>query len=255
MAVPQYRLISFDRQMGVGVTGSMQATISAVAKCNGPSAPYCLPNEMICAEIGRFIRLPVPPCGIIYAPSATVKTWFATLDFNLAGNRLPPVDPLRCVKELPELSAGLLLFDILVGNCDRHGHNFAVDFAAASPRMSVFDHSHALFGPDAGGAAARFADLSDRLAISGASKTRGNRHCLLDVIASDAHFGNWFGRISSIPDFLIADLCRDAQELGATLVEANLAADFLKYRRDNLQKIVTDHRGEFRAIRQWSLIQ
>lgn len=53
----------------------------------------------------------------------------------------------------------------------------------------------------------------------------------------------------------IADLCHDAQELGATEVEANLAADFLKYRRDNLRKIVTDHRGEFRAIRQWSLIQ
>ena len=156
--------------------------------------------------------------------------------------------------ELAELSAGLLLFDVLIGNSDRHRGNFAVDWSVAPPRMSVFDHSHALFGSQANGAESRLRDLQDRLAISGAPPTNGNRHCLLDVVADDGHFGQWFARIGSIPDFLIADLCRDAAELGATQAEAGLAADFLKRRRDNIKKIVADHRNEFKAIRQWSLL-
>jgi hypothetical protein len=240
--------------LGVGVTGSWQATISVVAKCNGVNAPYYVPNELICAEIGRFIRLPIPPCGIIDAPKAQVKTWFASLDFNLAGNSLPPVDTAKCLTNLPFLSAGLLLFDILIGNSDRHRSNFAVDFSVAPPRMSIFDHSHALLGFQSNMADARLRDLKERLAITGGPHTKGNRHCLLDAVPGDDHFREWLERIGSIPDFLIVDLCHDASELGATQAEADLAADFLKSRRDNMKKIIEDHRGEFRAIRQWSLI-
>jgi hypothetical protein len=254
MPVNQYRLISFDRQMGIGVAGSMQATISAVAKANSPSAPYCVPNELICAELGRFLRLPVPPCGIIHAPDAPVTTWFASLDFNLAGSSLPPVDAGRCVTELPQLSAGLLAFDILVANCDRHRKNFAVDFSLSPPRMAVFDHSHALMGYEPGKGADRLRDLQDRLAISGGSHTRGNRHCLLDLISTDDHFGLWLERIRAIPDFLIEDLCRDAADLGASREEAQFAADFLRARRDNIAGLIKSHQNEFRAIRQWRLI-
>lgn len=48
------------------------------------------------------------------------RYWFASLDFNLTGITLLPVDVTQCVNLLPELSAGLLLFDILIANCDRH---------------------------------------------------------------------------------------------------------------------------------------
>jgi hypothetical protein len=254
MAALQYRLISFDRQMGVGVAGSMQATISAVAKCNSPAVPYCVPNELICAAIGRFIGLPIPPCGLIHAPTAAVTTWFASLDFNLAGDSLPPVDPVRCFNELPRLSAGLLLFDVLIGNCDRHRGNFAVDFSVQPPRMSVFDHGHALFGYEAGKAADRLRDLRCRLSITGGAYTKGHRHCLLDIIKTDDDFGDWISRIRSIPDFLVADLCQDAVGIGATEAESQLASDFLKYRRDNMRDIISNHQSEFRAIQQWRLL-
>ena len=43
----RYRIVAFGQQVGIGVAGSYWATIGAVAKCNGPNAPYCIPNEWI----------------------------------------------------------------------------------------------------------------------------------------------------------------------------------------------------------------
>ena len=167
-----YRVIAFGRQVGIGVAGSYYLSISAVAKCNSASTPYCIPNELICAELGRFLGLPIPPAGIVHAPAAKPGHWFASLDFNLTGNALPPVEPTRCCAELPRLAAGLLLFDALVANCDRHRQNFSIDFLASPPAMNVFDHSHALFGFRDGQGVARLAELRDRLGMSGPAYRR-----------------------------------------------------------------------------------
>jgi hypothetical protein len=253
MNIGKYRIVEFGQQIGIGVAGSFHVSISAVGKCNGPSVPYCLPNELICAEIGRFLCLPVPPAGIIHSSTATPTDWFATLNFNLTNTSLPPVDAARCVAELPDLATGLLLFDSLIANCDRHRGIFSVDFLATPPRMNVFDHSHALFGFQTGNATQRLTDLRDRLAMSGGTHTRGNRHCLLDAISSDQFFGKWLDRISALPDFLIDELCHAAVGLGIVENEASAASDFLKYRRTNLRRIIDQHRSEFRGIRQWSL--
>lgn len=252
MAAQPYRLVTVGQQMGIGVAGSMQVQLGAVGKANGPAAPYCIPNEMICAELGRFLRLPIPPWGIVRtAPTAPV--WFASMDFNLAGNSLPPVDPVQCHTALPRESVGLLLFDILVANCDRHRGNFAVDYLTTPPVMSVFDHSHALFGYVAGNGQGRLQELRDRLGCSGGSRTGPNRHCMLDVISGDNDFAGWVGRIRALPDFFIEEVCRDAGEFGLNPGEVNEASSFLKHRRDNLMAIVQSHKTEFTAIQQWSL--
>jgi hypothetical protein len=253
MAAQQYRLMTYGQQMGIGVAGSLQVQLAAVAKTNGPNAPYCIANELICAELGRFLRLPIPPCGIVRTANALQPVWFASMDFNLTGNTLPPVDPARCYAALPRESAGLLLFDILTANCDRHRGNFAVDHSTSPPAMSVFDHSHALFGYVAGGGRGRLQDLRDRLGCSGGSRTGPNRHCMLDVVSADTEFGGWRERIAALPDFFIEGLCRDTAELGVTTEEVEEAIGFLKHRRDNLSVIIQNHRAEFRAIQQWSL--
>lgn len=251
MPTNQYRLISLDRQIGIGVAEAQQVTISAAAKMNTPQAPYCVANELICGELGRFLCLPVPPCGIVCQNNG--PAWFASMDFNLTGNSLPPVDPQRCVAVLPDASAGLLLFDILIGNCDRHRRNFAVDYSSKEPRMSIFDHSHALFGYETGKAKERLKLLRDRLSISGGTHTRGNRHCLLDEISSDNNFRQWIDRILKLPDYLIEGLCKDAVNFGVTVDESDEATLFLKYRRENLQTIILNNKTEFRRITQWSL--
>jgi hypothetical protein len=84
MARGKYRIMAFGSQVGIGVAGSWHATIGAVAKSNGPDVPYCIPNELISAEVGRFLQLPIPPSGLMHSAGANPPDWFASLDFNLA---------------------------------------------------------------------------------------------------------------------------------------------------------------------------
>ena len=250
-----YRIESVGRQLGIGVAGSYYVQLSAVAKENVPAAPYCIPNELVCGELGRFLRLPVPPVGIVSQAGGGPR--FASLDFNLTGNSLPPVNVARCVQALPSLSAGLLLFDIWVANCDRHAENFSVDFLGLPPRMNIFDHSHALFGYADGQGATRLAMLQDRLGISWNTNhpvdSGRHRHCLLDAVGTDQHFAHWLDRIQATPDFYIEEVCRDAEPYGLTSAEVSAAIGFLKSRRDGLRRIIHDHRAEFTSIHSWSL--
>ncbi len=250
----RYRITLLGLPLGAGVSDSQIVSIPGVAKKNCPNAPYCVANEVVCGEIGRFLGLSVPPAGVFYPPKGN-DLFFASLDFNLTGNTLPPVNATRCVEVLPQESTGLLLFDILIANSDRHGRNFSVDYSPKPPKMNVFDHGHAMFGKDAGEGAARLARLRDRLAISAGSHTAGNRHCLLDQVNTDAHFGRWIERIRQIPDYVIEDLCSELPSLGCTKAEAAAAEDFLKHRRGKLAQIVEENRAQFTGIRSWRLFR
>jgi hypothetical protein len=255
MADRIYKIESLGRQLGIGAAGSRYALLSAVVKSNGPNAPYCLPNELICCKLGRFLGLPVPPVGMVAQPGGSPV--FASLDFNITGNALPPVDVARCVHLLPWLSAGLLLFDIWVANLDRHPANFSVDFLSSPPAMNVFDHSHALLGYNSGAAVARLTALRDRLGVSwktGDPIASGrHRHCLLDAVKTDDHFAAWHDRIKATPDFYIKDKCEAAISCGASREEADAAIGFLLHRRDTLLSIVGNNRTEFTAINTWRL--
>lgn len=249
-----YRIESVGSQLGIGVAGSRYVTLSAVAKENS-EAPYCIPNELICGELGRFLRLPVPPSGIVSLASG--GPLFASLNFNLAGNSLPPVNVANCVRVLPKLSTGLLLFDIWVANCDRHTANFSVDFLSNPPQMNIFDHSHALFGYAPGHGETRLLKLRDRLGISWTTNNHvdsgRHRHCLLDAVDDDDHFAFWLERIRATPDFYIEEVCKDAEPYGLTAQEVTAAIDFLKARRDNMESIISNHHPEFTAIQFWRL--
>jgi hypothetical protein len=121
--------------------------------------------------------------------------------------------------------------------------------------MNIFDHGHALFGKDAGQGVARFERLRDRLAISAGSRTQGNRHCILDQIETDAHFGHWLDRIRCVPDFVIEDLCDVLPGLGCSRKEADAAIDFLKHRREHLGEIIEENKAQFTRIRSWRLFR
>jgi|SRR5215471_13835115 len=250
----RYRIVYFGPPIGSGVGESHFVTVHAVAKTNTSGAPYCVANEVVCGELGRFVGLPVPPGGVVYSPKG-LQLFYASLSFNLADNALPPVNTTECVRLLPQLSAGLLLFDILIANADRHGRNFSVDFSTRPPTMNIFDHGHALFGKDAHQGVARLERLRDRLAISAGSRTQGNRHCILDQINTDAHFGYWLDRIRNVPNFVIEDLCEELSGLSCTSKEATAAADFLKYRRLNLDRIIEANKNQFTGISSWRLFR
>ncbi len=249
MAILTHRLLSEGKQVGIGATGAMFVTLSGVAKTSGPSAPYCLANEVVCADLGRVLGLPVPPYTIIELPvkqpdrPQPVKA-FSSLDFNLQGVALPPVNPVECVRLLPDLCTGLILFDILVLNGDRHAGNLNLD-TTGHPRLTVFDHSHALLGTTAGQAAQHLAGVGATIGIGG--------QCLLAHLTTDQHMQKWLGRIEQIPDFMIDDLATAATDLGCSGDEATALASFLKARRSNIRQIIQAHQASFPGIAQWSL--
>ncbi len=214
---------------------------------NSKVLKYCVPNEHICAEIGRYLCLPIPPSGLCYLKGHDPEDWFASLNFNLTSSSLPPIDPAKTFQLLPFESTGLILFDILIGNGDRHRNNFSVDFSLTPPRMSVFDHSHALFGHQNGKGSERLNNGREDMLIGG--------HCLLAFILNDKHFGEWISRINSLPDYLIDQACEATVPLGMiTTAEALSAQSFLKHRRQNIKNIVTKNQTAFTAVTSWTLI-
>ena len=261
-----------SRVAGDGVLKSYHASLRVIAK-NNAEARYCISNEFICAEVGRFIGLPVPPCGVVYAHGHAAKYWFASLNFNLTADELPPADTDECVGQHPDLSTGLVLFDIWIANPDRHKKNLSFDLSEKPPRMSVFDHSHALFGIENGQGIQRLNNLRDKLVISEATPASQRqpsqgvvtpylgivaaqkRHCLLDKLATDTFFNKWCDRIAAVPMYLIKDVCDSTVDFGMiTPEEADAARDFLAYRSRNIHELVANNRHEFTAIKQWSIL-
>lgn len=214
-------------------------------------SPYCVVNELIAAELGTFLRLPIPPFAITYADRH--RCFFSSLDFNFDRDELPPVEPDLCWTHLPSLTTGVLLFDILIANEDRHDQNLVVDKVSRPKVMRVFDHDQALLG--GGGklkGVARLQKLTHRLGVTGGTVTGGNRHCLLDVVSSTRHFPTWLQRIDDIPDWLINESCDAARGLGINNREAKDLAESLRIRRNTLPELIDKNRAEFTAIEQWS---
>lgn len=239
---------------GEGGSGSRFASIPAIVKENSAASPYCIPNEHICQRVAQALCLPVA-AGTILGREWGRAPSYASLDFNHQLSSLPPVDTDECVSRLPGLSTGLLLFDILVANCDRHRKNFAVDFLRDPPAMHIFDHDLALFGYQEGAGSDRLTALRDALGISGGAYSRdGNRHCLLDKLTTDSHFAVWLERIRALPDYLLDAACEGAVGHGVVVEEARAASAFLKHRRDHLEGILKAHRDQFRAILTWRLV-
>lgn len=253
MRAQKFRIVSVARQLDLGSTDTYVVNLEGYAKYDNQAVPYCVANEYICAELARYLRLPVPASGILASPEVQIaQTWFCSLDFNLTGDNLPPVNVQRCVDELPFESAGLLLFDILVANRDRHAGNFSVAFVPKPAQMSVFDHGHALFGTVAGQGIHRLKSMTGRLAITGGELTSGHRHCLLDAIHDARCFGEWCDRIRSIPRFLLHEICSSVVD-SVTLDESRAAEIFLRRRKEQIGRLLKQNRAEFKSIETWGL--
>jgi hypothetical protein len=239
----------------VGATAANTACRPSMGKVNAylkdsKTLKYCIPNEHICAEIARHIGLPVPASTICRKDGSPPDYYFASMNFNLTSSVLPPIDPAQCVAAVGFDSVGVVLFDILVANNDRHIQNLSLDTSQPMPRLTVFDHSHAFFGHVDGQGNARLIAMQNKLGIT----ESGRRHCLLNALTGDAHFSEWIGRIKALPDYLIDSVCDATVPMGfITAAEASAAKDFLKTRKNGLEGLISANRREFASISQWSL--
>jgi hypothetical protein len=66
--------------------------------------------------IARALLLPCPPGALL---EKNGDGYFCSLDFNTAGQALPPINPGVVASAFADLSWGILLFDVLVMNHDK----------------------------------------------------------------------------------------------------------------------------------------
>ena len=236
----------------VGADGRAFGFVEAWHRRACEGSPYCIPNEYICGEIGRFLRLPIPAFGITV--SELEQYFFSSLNFNFGRKEeIPPIQPDLTWHRLPNICTGILLFDILVANCDRHDKNLAVDSTTMPKSILVYDHDQALFGggdPALSGVS-RLDALDGRLGITNGGVTGGNRHCLLDEVNSAEHISEWLHKIYSLPDWFISGVCQSARAYGLSGEEADRVCVFLSSRRKELENLLKTFRNEFSNVSDW----
>jgi hypothetical protein len=106
------------------------------AKKATPGQPYIVANELVCGRIAGVLLLPCPPGALMQKDA---DTYFFSLDFNIAGQALPPASASEIVAKFPRLAWGIIVFDVFVMNSDRHPGNIAYD--TSTDQVQIFDHS------------------------------------------------------------------------------------------------------------------
>ena len=178
---------------------------------------------------------------------------FVSARYDVRGVTPDDVQPDICFAKNPDVCTGVLLFDILIANPDRHRKNLKVDDPRHPRRIEVFDHDRALFGVWPGEGEARLGRLVDRLGSSGGSETHENANCLLGVVDTSDHFEKWLQRIAGIPDWFVNDICDEVKMAQLTTQELAAAKWFLQMRKRTLRKIIRDNQHAFPGIRSWGL--
>ena len=234
MPVTNYKVLRWGSSIGHGVSHAQFVQVSGVAKTNSPEEPNIVASEFIAARLGQAILLPIPPAFIVDRDG---EPWFASLDFNLAGETLPPVTGPEIVAQFPGTSAGIVAFDVWIMNQDRHCRNLG--YHSTSKRLQVFDHSRALMPF---GSQRAFADQHRRnLGI-------GNKHCLAPHLVDPLAFTQWIDRIQAVPQYYIVEVLKEAVNVGLRQHNVNYILDLLLERRTLLPQLLKENRNSFPAL-------
>lgn len=229
MPATAYKIWTIGSPVGAGAMQSIHVGVAGVAKAAMTGMPYAVSNELICGYLARAILLPVPPGFLINKGGVPHHV---SLNFNLAGQDLPPADASAIVAAHPRLAWGILLFDAWVVNFDRHCGN--ISFDQASNQVQVFDHSHAFC----------HTNLQQHLNANVTSLGIGG-HCLAPEVVDTAGFDEWHTRIMCVPEFYIREVVSAAVGAGLPPSEVQFCTDYLLARRQNLRSIFEANRLTF----------
>jgi hypothetical protein len=230
----KYKVMAVGPQIAATATAPVFVSIAGVAKKVLPNQPFIVANELVCCNVARALLLPCPPGALM---ESGADTYFFSLDFNLAGQALPPVSPSAIVQVFPDLAWGIIVFDALIMNTDRHSHNIAHD--TVTDRIQIFDHSHAYLTP--GG------DIDQTLAARSANLAIGG-HCLAGEINTATGLDSWIEKAKQIPDYFIDGIVEAGCGCGIPPDRKDLLASFMKNRRDNLGSLFSANMANFPKV-------
>lgn len=207
--------------------------MAGIAKGNTGELPFVVANELICARLASAILLPVPPGFIIDKDGSP---HYASLNFNLAGEDLPPANVESLVLRDPALAMGITIFDIWIVNDDRHRNN--LDYDADSGKVQIFDHSHAFF--HGGNPRQRLVENEQSLGIGS--------HSVASRLRSLEGLSTWVQRINEIPEFYISEVVSSASELGLPPNDVEFCTKYLLDRRLRIQDLILANQEAFPSI-------
>ncbi len=223
----------------------------AIGKSQWEESPYLIANEWISANITQFLRLPVPPFAIVRKKRRDTAMF---ISYSYDGDTKPDdVEPAILYRNFPNECAGVVVFDILIANCDRHGGNMKVDKPSNPKDFYIIDHERSLFYVHEGEGLNRLRSREDRLGIADGPESTDDYHCLLELLDSVEHVRAWAAKVESLPDWFIEDVCEDMWKVSINRRECDCVKDFLKRRRDNIRRLIFDNKSRFPAIRTWQL--
>jgi hypothetical protein len=170
--------------------------------------------------------------------------YFFSLNFNLAEQSLPPADADEIVRTDPRLAWGIILFDCLIMNPDRHTGNIYHD--NSTNRVQIFDHERAFMQSGRTNVTDILNDLNENLGIGG--------HCLAQKITDIDGQEMWLERISKIPDFFIEEVIESATRVGLPKGSKSDCIDFMKNRRSKIETLMQKQANLFPNIRRNEII-
>lgn len=241
-----FHLTSDLGPVGTGVCSARRGELHCVYKTNPPGAPLVVANEWISYRLAEHIGLPVPKAGLMRIKGEPA---FASIHFGVStAPSPPPIDPRAAMTDFPTVCHGIIAFDILVANSDRHRGNLA---RLSDRKLVAFDHSHALFHGTCD--LSRFRTFDNDLGIGlpppGASAplTPGNSHCLATQMTDGDKIQPWLHRIMAIPDWLFDDI---KKEIAASGIVPDAALrdglmEWLVARRSKIHLLYASHQRCF----------
>ena len=231
--IARYKLVSRQERVGTGVMSADYVNVSGVAKSATPDHPYAVANELLCGQLGRGLGLPIPP-GFVIDDGG--QPWHVSLNFNLAGQQLPPADCAAVAQRQPRVAAGIVVFDSWIVNGDRHRGNLAFD--RTTDRVNVFDHSHAFYA----------ATLGRQHLERFRHQALADSNCLTPHLADLSLIDFWLNRLDEIPAFWVEDAVTQAVEVGLPASDEAFCVHYLLERRSTLRGLLRQQKQFFRSV-------
>lgn len=224
----------------------------AIGKEGSVESPYLLANEYICGCLAMCLRLPIPSFAILFEKRLKARM-FASYSFE-GETRPRDVEPEILYDHFPDLCTGVAVFDMWVGNSDRHAGNIKVDNPGNPKRFWIFDHERALFGIHQKEGRKRLKALQTRLGITQGTVSGSSDHCLVPLLDSTERILRWLDRIRGVPSWYINEICLELAPQSLTKKEAKAASAFLIDRSRSLGTLIRNARERFPHItrKEWS---
>ncbi len=218
-----------------GTTAPVACTIHGILKFDSAESPHLVYNELVSLRLAQSLKVPVAD-GVLTVSGDGLA--YTSLEVALPGMALPDALPSQfgtIARDYPHESAGLLAFDILVGNFDR-GRNLKA--SVVTPHISLFcafDHSHVLLNIQENPHDSIQSLKSDNLLILSHPFFKRISRKNLDI---------WIKRIARLDLDVLRDCCvygKPFRAVGNELQQALFVA--LSHRAKNLANIVSAHQG------------